>query len=347
MDSTVLSFIDSKAIREHIKSTGYVFTPAEQAVLISRSYEHSVKEKLEALEYILKTYSEKELGSEKVGMFDFDERERMPFRKRLRAYIEGVRASVVLGQAGIEDGYCFFTSECEKGYDHCEHDTRCYKRYADAHKYLRERKKENSENNCEYEYRITIQPFGEDGELYHIYDNDLRLIYADTVFPHDDELPILDISEYYVYVPLPFKKGEIVKIKNRGGYSFGDDYAVFTFPDDETDERFIRWLNRCRQSGDYSDMFVSLTYFKPDRSHTCGGAFWYDHFDALLLDFCDESDLDRIGYGTKYFAAALDENSGYDMWDLMLDYSHGDFKDRKMYFDAEEYLREKFKKTIK
>ena len=28
MDSTVLSFIDSKAIREHIKSTGYVFTPA-------------------------------------------------------------------------------------------------------------------------------------------------------------------------------------------------------------------------------------------------------------------------------------------------------------------------------
>ncbi|MCR5817094.1 MAG: hypothetical protein K6F91_09445 [Ruminococcus sp.] len=67
-----LAFIDSKAIREHIKTTAYEFTPAEQAVLITRSHKRSVHEKLEALEYLCRTYSEKELGSDKV-YYDADE----------------------------------------------------------------------------------------------------------------------------------------------------------------------------------------------------------------------------------------------------------------------------------
>ena len=344
MEYDFLSFIDSEAIREHIRSTGYVFTPAEQAVLISRSCNRTVKEKLEALEYILRTYSEKELGSDKVGMFGFGDRGSMPFSKRLRAYITGIKSSLVLKQTDVRYGYVFITSECEKGCDYSDDQARCFTSYADAHSYLRERKNESSEDNCKYEYRITLQLVGELRKLYHIYDNDLRLIYADPLFPNDDELPILDISEYYVYVPLPFKKGEIVKIMLRTAHTFKDEYAVYTFPDDETDEKFIRMLNHHRQSGDYSDMSVSLTYFISDDSHTCGGAFWYDHFDVLDLDSCDESDLDKIEYGTKYFAAALDDDCEYDMWNLLLDYSHGDFKDKKVYFDAEKYLEEKLRR---
>lgn len=344
MEYDFLSFIDSKAIREHIRTTGYVFTPAEQAVLISRSCNRTVKEKLEALEYILRTYSEEELGSDKVGMFGFDDRNSMPFRKRLRAYITGVKSSLVLKQTDVRYCYVFITSECEKGYDYSDDQARYFTSYADAHYYLRERKEENADNNCEYEYRITLQFVGELRKLYHIYDNDLRLVRADPLFPNDDELPILDISEYYVYVPLPFKKGEIVKIMLRAANTFKDEYAVYTFPDDETDEKFIRMLDRHRQRGDYSDMSVSLTYFISDSSHTCGGAFWYDHFDVLDLDSCDESDLDKIEYGTKYFAAALDDDCEYDMWNLLLDYSHGDFKDKKVYFDAEKYLEEKIRR---
>ncbi|MCR5817343.1 MAG: hypothetical protein K6F91_10705, partial [Ruminococcus sp.] len=286
-------------------------------------------------------YSEKELGSEKVGMFGFDDRDSMPFRKRLRAYIKGIESSLVLKQADVGHDYVFITSECEKGYEYSDHDMRYYTSYVDAYDDLRKRKNENSADgdDCKYEYRITIQPVGEIRKLYHIYDNDLRLVLADPVLPANDDMPIVDISEYFVYVPLPFKKGEIVKLKNRCTYSFCDDYAVFTFPDDETDERFIRMLNCHRQSGDYSDMYVSLTYFIPDKSHACGGAFWYDHFYVLDLDSCDESDLDKVEYGTKYLASAFDVNSGYDMWNLMLDYSHGDFVGEKVYYDADKYLR--------
>ena len=340
-----LSFIDSKAIRDHIRSTGYVFTPAEQAVLISQSHSRTVKEKLEALEYILRTYSEEELGSDKVGMFGFDDRNSMPFRKRLRAYITGIKSSLVLKQTDVGYGYVFIASECEKGCDYSDDLARCFTSYADAHSYLRERKNESSEDNCEYEYRITLQFVGEIRKLYHIYDNDLRLVCADPLFPNnDDDQPILDISEYYVYVPLPFKKGEIVKIMLRSAHTFKDEYAVYPSPDDKTDEKFIRMLDHLRQSGDYSDMSVSLTYFISDDSHTCGGAFWYDHFDVLDLDSCDESDLDKIEYGTKYFAAALDDDCEYDMWNLLLDYSRGDFKDKKVYFDAEKYLEEKLRR---
>lgn len=124
-----LSFIDSKAIREHIRTTGYVFTPAEQAVLISRSCNRTVKEKLKALEYILRTYSEEELGSDKVGMFGFGDRGSMPFRKRLRAYITGVKSSLVLKQTDVRYGYVFIASECEKGCDYSDDQARCFTSY--------------------------------------------------------------------------------------------------------------------------------------------------------------------------------------------------------------------------
>ena len=122
--------------------------------------------------------------------------------------------------------------------------------------------------------------------------------------------------------------------------SFIDSKAI----KEHTRNQTTHFLNHRLQSGDYSDMCVSLTYFIPDSSHTCGGAFWYDHFDVLDLDSCDESDLDKVEYGTKYLAAALDEDCSYDMWNLLLDYSCGDFADEKVYFDAEKYLREKIRR---
>ena len=334
-------FIDPKAIREHIRYTGCVFTPAEQAVLVSRSCERTVREKLEALGYLYGNNTDEGFGADKVGMFGYGDRECMTFRERLGRYISGIRASLALRDTS--EGYVFIACECEEGFEYSDFDKRYFGSYEGSYKYIKELKAENSAElpECKYEYRITAMPVGAAWGYSHTYDNELRFVKADPVFPNGDELPMLDISEYYVFVPLPFRRGEIVKIRSRGRHRFGDDYAVFTFPDDETDERFIRFLKHSRQSGDHSDMSVSLTYFTPDSSHSCGGAFWYDYFDVLGLDSCDESDLDKVEYGTKYLAAALDADCKYDMWNLLLDYSHGDFRDKKVFFDAEEYLMER------
>lgn len=46
----LLQFIDSPDIREYNRDT--CFTPAEWAVLVSRSMKRSVEEKIEALQYL-------------------------------------------------------------------------------------------------------------------------------------------------------------------------------------------------------------------------------------------------------------------------------------------------------
>lgn len=59
-----LRFIDSPDIREYNKNTH--FTPAKQAVLISKSKNTTVLEKLSALKYLTKNYSDEEFGSDIV-----------------------------------------------------------------------------------------------------------------------------------------------------------------------------------------------------------------------------------------------------------------------------------------
>ena len=63
----LLGFIDSPDIRVFNKDT--VFTPIEQAVLVSRSRHRTLEEKIDALNYLLGHYTEGEFqeGAEKVG----------------------------------------------------------------------------------------------------------------------------------------------------------------------------------------------------------------------------------------------------------------------------------------
>ena len=53
----VLDFIDSKSIRDYNKDTE--FSPAEQAILISKSRKTTVEEKVNALKELLQAYGKK------------------------------------------------------------------------------------------------------------------------------------------------------------------------------------------------------------------------------------------------------------------------------------------------
>ncbi len=337
-----LSFIDSEAIREHIRKTNYEFTPAEQAVILTHSYEHTVEEKLEALEYLYGKYTEEEFGADKVGMFG--DGDTMPFRERLRNYIVGIGASLALKEAS--EGYVFIACECEEGYEYDGHDKRYFSCYADAYKQLKELKAENSAEfpECRYEYRIIVMPVGAIRGYRHNYDNEFRLVYVEPILPLDDDFPVLDISEYYVWIPLPFKKGDLVKARLRSGERFGEEIGVFDGDDDETDKLFLIWREIHRMEGNSIDMLCPLERFRDQWNHPLGGDFFRDEFDPLKLDYCNDDDLRHLAYGTKALAMATDENSWYTMKDLLYDYSRGLIKKRDCPVDVHEYLREKLRR---
>lgn len=332
-------FIDSHAISSHIKT--YPFTPAEQSVLISQSCTSSVDEKLEALEYLYEKYSEEEFGAEMVGMFG--DNDLMPFRERLKQYIDGIKKSLALKTAS--DGYVFITSECEEGFEYSDEKyytsyTAAYNDIVSRHNYL-----STEVSDCSHEYRIMIMPEGQRCGLCHYYDDGLMLVSADPVLPNDDDLPVLDISQYYVWVPLPFKKGDIVKVTHRCGWKYMSWYAVFSYPDDESDEKFRHLRERLRRNGDRSDRNTILEYFVSSDESSVGGCFESEDNEVLELDYPNESDLDRIDYATKVLAAALDDNyNDYRLIDLLHDHSQGLVAKEKCCIDVDGYLREKIKK---
>lgn len=318
MSDKFLKFIDSHAIRTHIKT--YLFTPAEQAVLIAQGCTRPVDEIIAVLEHLYDNYSAEEFRAEKVGMFG--ENEMMTFRDRLAYYIKGLKNSFALRSAS--QGYVFIAADCEENFEYSGE--RYYTSYAAAYEDIASRYKEHSANFPEvsYEYRIRIMPEGSLGGIDHYFDNGLNLVSADPVLPLDDDLPCVDISQYYVWLPLPFKKGDIVKVTYRCGYKFMTQYAVFAYPDDESDERFLQQRNLRRQNGDSSDMGTILEYFVPSDDSPLGGCFESEHESVLNLDYPDESDIGKIDYATIMLAAALDDKyNDYHLIDLLKEYSQG------------------------
>ncbi|SFB66534.1 hypothetical protein [Ruminococcus albus] len=331
-----LSFIDSKTIREYIRKTGYKFTPAEQAVIMANSYNKTVGEKLAALEYLYAKYTDKDFGEDKVGTF-YGESE-MTFRQKLRIYIDSVKESLVLRESA--QGYIFIVAVCEEGYSYSDCEKIYFSSYQQAYEYLKAKKEYYVDeiSGCICEYRITAKPEGERYCYDHTYDNEFRLVSADAVLPINDELPELDISKYYVWLPLPFKKGDLVRIRYANSWCFKKEYAVFSWEEDEKDERFIRKRERHRKQGDYTDMFYPLDHFIEENDSSIGGTFSYDHYYPLDLDYPEISELDNVNCGTKYLAMALDDNSGYSLKELLSDYSWGYFRCRDL-DKADEYLR--------
>ena len=333
-----LSFIDSKVIREHIRKTDYQFTPAEQAVLIANSYNKTVDEKLSALEYLYDKYTDKDFGEEKVGMFYGESK--MTFRQKLRCYIDGMNRSLALKLSAQR--YIFIAAVCEEGYDYSDCEKLYFSSYQQAYEYLKAQKEYYTDDipDCRCEYRITVKPEGKRYGYDHTYDNDFRLVSADAVLPIDDEQPELDISQYYVWLPLPFKKGDLVRIRYVDAWCFKQEYAVFSWEADKNNARFLLMREKHRRQGDYTDMFYPLDYFIEEKNTPIGGTFSYDHYYPLDLDYPEIGELDKVNCGTKYLAMALDDNSGYSLKELLSDYSWGYFRCRDL-DKANDYLRKK------
>ena len=211
----VLEFLDSPDIREFHKDT--VFTPAEQAVLIAKSNCRTVTDKIAALEQIAEHTEENEYGTENVQSdYMWDE----------TSFKDALAATVQVWKGALQDRWdsegCVFAEtliekECVR-YNFSDY--HLYSTYQKAYDALVMRKQEYTEDEdlnevetfgiierirldrdrgCEDEYR---------------FNNEMQLI---RVFADDEKARHLEdiclLNDYDIYIPLPFQKGDIVKVK--------------------------------------------------------------------------------------------------------------------------------------
>lgn len=241
-----LKFIDSPDIREFNKDA--MFTPAEQAVLISMSYKTTVEEKIEALQYLVDNYTEEEFHKDsiKCGWASGDG------GVRIRDVIlETIRVWKCALDARFHNNNFIYLAEIYER----EHwgGNSIYSYFSDydkAYKYLVKTKKYYTDE-IERDYDEPIILYGVirrvrldaddtwDHEHY-LFDHDMRLV---SLINDEDrgDIPYL-INEYLAFVPLPFKKGDIVKVESLCHPTY---YGVFSceWERPEDTDRIVMWIS--------------------------------------------------------------------------------------------------------
>lgn len=278
-----LKFIDSPDIREYNRNTN--FTPAEWAVLVAASMKSTVEEKIEALQYLLEHNQENEFGEERVNIsppvyppYKTD----MPFREIVRKTVEIWKD--ILEDRNREEDVIYAAQLMEKGYGSDDlNNYRFFTSYEKAYTYLIDEKREylDSEDLKETETcgeikRIKMED--DDSDSY-LFDTEMRMVNivesTDRIVCEDGELlSLLSTFVYKVFVPLPFQKGDIVRIE-----SFFDtpDYGVVSCDWERPEKK--EWIN----------MWISLDIYDSIR-----GEFNYTdgEGDGILgYSFCPEEEL--------------------------------------------------------
>lgn len=218
-----LKFIDSPDIREYNKDTK--FTPAEWAVLVEASMKRTVEEKIEALQYLLDHYQENEFGEECISIsapiyppYKTDK----PFREVVKRTVEVWKE--ILEDRNRGEDVIYAAQLMEKGYERADlYDYCFFTSYEKAYAYLAEAKQEYLDDEdlkdvitCGEIRRIKLADHDSDEYLF---DTEMRMV---DIWEGRDRIPcedgeiisLLSTSVYGIFVPLPFQKGDIVKVEH-------------------------------------------------------------------------------------------------------------------------------------
>ena len=270
----ILDFIDSKDIREHNKSTN--FTPIEQAVLIYNSTQTTVDEKLSAWKELLNHYDEEAFKYNCFGERQFADDKS---NKQVIADTVTIYENALAMQHCTEDVIfeaVFFESDYPNSLQ-----PRYFKDYPSAFAYLQECKKEYIEDDLAdvmTEAKIRVKQFNTESyeDTVFCYDHDLRMV---ELIPGTSTLvsDSYDIDNIFIHIPLPFKKGDILRSIRPGNI----DYGILSYtPNQDYRPHIIKF-------GDSTDMWFRLDTFDPDSSVE----FNYSHASPLDYEFCPFSEL--------------------------------------------------------
>lgn len=271
----ILDFIDSKEIREYNCNTK--FTPIEQAVLIYHSEGTTVDEKMAAWQELLDTYSEEEFEWTRFGKRRFDEKT----NRQILADTVTVYENALMQRSSV-DNVIFEARFYESNYPESDYPV-YFSSYKEALEYIEGEKKSYLEDEdlrkCLTKAKIHLKYLGtyasEDTVYY--FDNELRMT---NILPGTRCL-VSDwygIDELFVQVPLPFKKGDIIR-------SILPEKAEYGILDCTPDEEYF---SRAMEYGDWSDMAVSLYSYEPDEGI---GYFDYAHAYPLWYEKCPDEEL--------------------------------------------------------
>ena len=277
----IYSFIDSETIRDYNRLIKTEFTPLEQAVIIKNSEKTTVYEKLSAWKELLSAYSEKDFQTAPLPV------ERLRNGRSNKKYIENTVKEYEAGLSLTEKSENYiFNAYLEDMMNRYGDENICtneqyFSSYKKAYDYLcRLRKKyylyDDTRPNHYYGIIIALQ-LDEPKKLEAEYtlDNSMRLIDI-----HCRGKDIDDGIMFNITVPMPFKKGDIVR--NYDGLC--KRYAVISqnidedyYNDPENDYGIFGKAIHYHCIDDYEDKETVST--------------WYWDMFPLMLEFCPDDEL--------------------------------------------------------
>lgn len=267
----ILDFIDSPDIREYNKDIK--FTPAEQAILIAHSEETTVEEKLVAWQELVDNYSIEEFGLDSIRI-----NRRFHAKDFRQVVIDNIHIwRELLAATKKKDNVVYQTEFGEREHDgdgrenfFSSFDLAYQSIVQDKQEYLDNSGLKNIETYAFIDRMYLDRGNGDTDRFY--FDNKLRMVMmrpAGKWFESENEQEKIDLVEdCYMYVPIPFRAGELVKMQSP---FYKTDYGVVPFNQRSKEDDIC--LNH---GGDGSDMVTTLDCYLD----------WRDEFD-----FCDDAEL--------------------------------------------------------
>ena len=274
----ILDFIDSKDIREHNANTQ--FTPMEQAVLIYHSVRTTVDDKMTAWRELLERYGEDDFKILNYG-------ERQFVRRSNRQLVEDTvrRYEAALSSRYTASNVIFAASFEEIGHPRPD-ELSYFTDYDSAFAFIEAEKQSYFDDedlkDVQTKARISIVQLNDKNRRYSTwfdFDTDLRMTGLFPCYSGDEDgMDNKDLDMAYIYVPVPFKKGDILKTINP---NYKTAYGVLP-----RDNICPSW---CETMGDSSDMIVTLDCYDYEENLFD----YYDGCEILDLEKCSWSELPK------------------------------------------------------
>lgn len=275
----ILDFIDSTDIREYNRRIGTKFTPIEQAVLVYHSDCHTVEEKLSVWHELLATYNEEDFSAidlpdegEKINRYIMDNHTYRQVVENTVSYFE----KALLLKEPTEN--VFYETVIYAAHNSHDREENCFSTYEKAYNYIcgcQNRKFLDYGANHGLKMKADIRVIPRDNSdisnvTEFMFDSSFRMINID---PNTDGNG-LGLDWVFVYVPLPFKKGDIVRTIDDEKY-----YAIVRKTPDK--DYFIHAF-------DSSGMHITAPCLGEHDGELIED---FDHFYTLGLERCSEEDL--------------------------------------------------------
>lgn len=255
MKTSVLDFIESNTLRQHLK--GQTLAPAIECIIIAQSRCRSLEDKLEALEERYNIYSSEDFKKGVFNSFAAD------FKTALYDYINYKHRLLNIFQSNDSETVFRISSE-EFAID----GTIC-KSYEQAVSIV----KQKLEDECRtITKHFILEPNKERISVDLNQHQDIMDVYSSVY--EDIEY---NVQNAYAQLPHKFKKGDIIR--------FGDSYAVLA------DVTIYETKPAYMYHSDDSDMCLYCMRYYDDVMHSCGGSFGHDHFPILQTEICSEEEL--------------------------------------------------------